>query len=478
MPIVMQSELIPPDSSGGSLGRMGIQSTEGLGGRVATLETLWDFFIDMVNDPDQVLQKDPGSLEKIMRHPRVSACMNMREQNVASMLTRVESPEDPVQKDLAEAAARYVGRVWAGIGNKDALFQQMQAAVLHGGVGHEWTWEKRPDGTQRPRDFMPIHKTRFTFDRRGQMCLRTRRQMVWGGYIGVTPSESGHPSNLPPGKFTYHVYERVPGSWFKPQDEGFIYYGRGEDEDLFDLVIRDLATWYLEQLWLNQYGVPPRILYHPNPVAQWADVIKQFAKRLRTDSLIPLFGDMSNNVRMFELVNAEVPAPTNDAFGAARQRHYDDIEAILLGTVGALSQQDKGGYASHKSRQQSGPDLLALRDATRICSTINSQLVPAILRYGPPEFQKIDFEDMPKIALYNEDDLDADTLDKATKLVPVPRKFIYRRLKIDEPQEGEKTVFTGGQEDPYGSLDELKDGKNPGEPGDEPRKAIGEDDKE
>lgn len=480
MSIVMHSELIPPDSNSGALGRYPVESIEGLGGRAATLETLWSFFIDMVNDPDGALQKDPGSLEKIMRHPRVSAAMNLREQNVASMMTTIKAPKKPLHPALALAAAEYVDSVWDSLDNKDALFQQMQASVLHGGVGHEWTWEKLSDGTQRPIAFTPIHKTRFTFTREGELCLRTRQQMVWGGYLGMIPSDPSkaptHGTALPIGKFSYHVYERVPGSWFKPDDEGFIYYGRGEDEDLFDVVIRDLGTWYLEQLWLGQYGVPPRILYHPNPVAQWEDAIKQFAQRLRTESLIPLFGSMSDNKRMFELVNAEVPNPTTDAFGAARTRHYNDIEAILLGAEGALSQQDKGGYSAHKSRQQSGPDKLASRDAGRISSTLNTQIVPAILRYGPEEFRTLDRRDRPKILLYNEEDVDADTIGKAADLVPVPKKYIYRQLKIDEPQEGEETVFTGGNADPYTDLEELNDGKDPAESGRTPKKAIGEDD--
>lgn len=478
MSFVMQSELVAPDSGSGSLPRYDIESIGG-GGRVATLETMWSFFLDAVNDPDSALRKDPNFLETMMRHPQVSACMNLREQNVASMLTRVDSPEEPVNAEKAKAAAKYISTVWASIDNKDALFQQMQLAVLHGGVGHEWMWQAYEDGTQRPRRFFPVHKTRFLFDRQGQMCLKTRRQMVWGGYLGVTPTNPGHPTNLPLGKFTYHVYEQMPGSWNRPDDEGFIYFGRGEDEDLYDLVVRDLASWYMQMQWLQQYGNPPRLLYHPEPFSAWANVITKLGQRLMKDNLIPVYNTIQEGGhRAFELVNAEVPHPSFDAFGAIRKRHYDDIEAILLGAVGALSQQDKGGYASHKSRQQSGPDLLATRDATRICSTINSQLVPAMIKYGPQPLRDLDPADLPKIVLFNEDDVDAEALEKAVKLVPVGKKFIYRRLKIDEPTEGEETVFHGNEQDPLKEIDGLAGGKEPGEDGeDEPRQPIGENDK-
>ena len=484
-PIVMSSELIPPESGAGSLGRQELESSEG-NGRIATMETLWSFFIDMVSDPDMALAKDPDAIQKLMRHPQVSACMNIREQKIASMLSRVDPPEDPIDKGMAEAAAKYVKRVWNSLADKDSLFQNFQQAVLQGGVGHEWEWEyRKEDGTQRPYAFTPISKTRFTFTREGELCLRTRGQPVWGGYLGIIPTRPGkaprHQPDVPIGKFSYHAYERSWGTWHRPDEEGFYYYGRGEDEDLFDLVMRDFATWFMEQQWLAQYGNPPRLLYHPHPVAQWKATIKNFAQRLRTDSLVPLPGLAEGTLRAFELIDAKVPNPTTDAFGQSRKRNFDSIEAILLGSVGVLSQQDKGGYAGHQSRQQSGPDMLAGRDARRIESTLNSQWVPAVLRYGPAPFRTMPKDDYPQIRLYNEEQVDIEVLEKAVTLVPVAKSTIYRHLRIEQPKMGEdgqpaeEVVFLGQQQDPYGELEELKDGGEPADEvdQDEPRKPIG-----
>lgn len=478
MPLLMQSEIIPLDSGMGNVGRIALEAGS-ITAKVASLETLWSFFIDVVNDPDAATNRDPLFLEKAMRHPWVAACMGMRQEKVASMQTRVDAPEDPVNPDLAKAASRYIGRIWAALQRKDELFAQMQLGVLHGGIGHEWNWIRLPDGTQRPVEFTSIKKDRFKFDRTGQMCLLTRRQPVWGGYLGVTPTNPERPSRLPPGKFTYHRYQVIPGSWFQPEDEGYQYFGYGLDQPLYDVVMRDLACWYLQMEWLRQYGNPPRGLYVPTPSAQWQDDIRNIAKRFKTDSLVPIPSNVEEGQRIFEIIDAEVPNPSFNAFGEARKRHYDDIEAIILGSVGTLSQQDKGGYASHKSRQQSGPDLLAQRDAARICSTLNAQLVPAMLKFGPEQFRELDPADLPQIAIYDEQDVSGDVVDaleKASKLVPIGKRTMYRRLRIDEPEDGEETVEPPQEQSPYEHLDELNGGKDPAETGDEPSKAIGEDD--
>lgn len=52
---------------------------------------------------------------------------------------------------------------------------------------------------------------------------------------------------------------------------------------------------------------------------------------------------------------------------------------------------------------------------------------------------------------YDEKDVTAaevDTLDKASKLVPLRRDEVYERLQLGQPQEGDEVVFTGGNSTP------------------------------
>ncbi len=479
MPILLQSyTLNPADTGMGEVMRPGIASMSGE--RIATLETLFGFFVDAVMDPDKALAKDAAFIEKLMRHPRVSACMNIREQKVAILKSRVDAAEEAEDEQLAEAARLYAARRWAAIKEKDQLFQEMEQAVLHGGVAHEWIWEKRliaGQPVQVPARHFPVHKTRFQFDRQGNLAIKTRTNPVWGAAVGSNPSNPQTPQTiLPMGKFVYHRYERSPGSWNAPDDEGYNYYGRGEDEDLYDVVVRDLSTWLLQQYWLKRYGNPPQMLYSPE-TTQWNGWAESIIADLLTKQIARVPGNTdAQGKRLFELSMPEVPSPSFDAFQNARKQHYNDIEAILLGSEGVLSTAEKGGYSGHKSRNEEGPDMLMRRDAARIGSTLSAQLVPAMLRYGPQEMQDLPTEMMPSIVLYDEQDIDVGDLETATKIVPVPRKFLYQAMRIPVPTVDRKTgqmeeaVFNGGQSDPFEALENGAEPKDD----DEPRRPIGD----
>src|SRR4051812_163278 len=96
MRLPRESYTIPKDSGMGGLFRPFAKGQDGA--RTATLETLYDFFIDSVPDPDEALAQDPGFLDKLHAHPDVVAAMRKRELTVASMPDHIESnPDAPDQ---------------------------------------------------------------------------------------------------------------------------------------------------------------------------------------------------------------------------------------------------------------------------------------------------------------------------------------------------------------------------------------------
>ncbi len=59
----------------------------------------------------------------------------------------------------------------------------MLSAVLEGSQGLEFIWKMMDDGSERPIGYLPIHKSRLTYNREGAPCLLTRLNPVWGQYI-------------------------------------------------------------------------------------------------------------------------------------------------------------------------------------------------------------------------------------------------------------------------------------------------------
>src|SRR4051812_25183746 len=88
---------IPSDTGQGNLYRPFAIGDRG--GYTSTLETLWDYFINEVPDPDEALRMDPGFLQKLHNQPDVVAAMNKRRMTVSQMPWRCAPSEyarDPV----------------------------------------------------------------------------------------------------------------------------------------------------------------------------------------------------------------------------------------------------------------------------------------------------------------------------------------------------------------------------------------------
>ena len=98
---------IPADSRQGGLYRP--FATGQSGGRLASLETLYDFWLNNVPDPDSAFAADPGFGAKLRMQPDVHGAMTKRELSVASMPWRVEPGPDAEDKALAGKIAGWCG---------------------------------------------------------------------------------------------------------------------------------------------------------------------------------------------------------------------------------------------------------------------------------------------------------------------------------------------------------------------------------
>ena len=458
---------IPVDSGTGGLNRPFARGTGD--GRVASLETLYEFWINNVPDPDSALAQNPNFDEVARQQPDVHACMRLRELTVAkcpaNILPSTDKSADP---KLAIQVADYVNDVLNGLSNRVNLYQNMQQAVLLGGQGIEFTWAN-VNGFERPVDFYPVHKSRFVFDRMGNLALLTRTTPVWGSYVQSAPHRTD--ANTPPiapkkfktgemafhpprGKFIYHKYMSGCGSWHRPADEGYIYYGRGEDTYLYIPVTFDQFCMRFNMKAIERGGMPLAVLTYPDSDGISSQV-ESIAKSIRGEGVVSIPRQVGQDPD--GLYKLEFPDISGDG-GEMYERFYKSrikpaIEKILLGGADLLEQSEKGGYASSVAQRSSGPAILFEYDCKNIDETINLQLIPSIVQ---ARFRGLGSEYFPKHALTPERSQDQalqmEVLTAGAALVKVPESYIYAAMGANPPKKNEQTgemepsVFIGAPE--------------------------------
>ena len=437
------------------------------GGRISTLETLYDFFFDNVYDPDSALAQNPDFDEVLRQHPDVHKCMNIREKTVAGFPWRLDEAKGVGDDEMCVKIRDYCREVLEGIPRWTTFYEQCQNAVLMGGQGHEFIWQT-VDGYPRPTQFNQVHKTRFTFDRLGNMSLLTRTQPVWGGYVAPNPQAPFAGKELqrvkyPPGKFTYHQYSAGNGgTWTRPADEGYMYYGRGEDTMLYLPVTFDNFVLRFQIKWLEKYGIPLAIVHYQDGYAT-PDAVKNICESIRGESTvrIPFPGGMGTQDDFYKVEFVQLAGTGYQAFNDFHESWTKPrIETILLGGASQM-QVEEGGYAASVSQKDFGPHMIFRHDARSISDTINSQLLPAIVL---ARFPNVPAKYFPKHVLEPTEEVDREmqvqNLLAVATAVPVAEREMYKAAGIEAPKDGEKTFFLG--------MDPMSEFSETGMPGGRP----------
>lgn len=450
--------------------------------RILTLETLYDFFINNVPDPDTAMAQDPNFDEKMENHPDVAASMRTRELTVASLPWRIDaSKKEGIDHDLAGKVQSYVEDVFNSMVNLVEMYRQMERAVLLGGQGHEWVWAK-VDGHERPVEYYPVHKSRFVFDRLGNQAVLTRTTPVWGAYVNRPPHRMPNSEfawSTPGGRFVYHKYMAEGGPWQRPAAEGYLYWGRGEDTRLYIPVQFDHFVIRFRMKWLEKHGMPLTILHHPDNVS--SSQIDAVAKSLRGESIVRLpkpVGKEKDHWYALEFIDP--PKGGYDAFqqfqdGYVKQR----IERLLLGSSGVYDGGsgggggESGGYAASVNRRDAGPQIIFRYDAMNISESLNVQLIPYIV-WG--RWPGLDDKYFPRHVMEPKEEKDQkqrmELAEMAARLVPIRKDEIYEAAGFDRPKEGdEDVVYTPeAADDPFAGMAGLG---GPIQPGGMPKEPIG-----
>lgn len=463
---------IPADSGSGTLGQP--HAIGESGGTLTGLETLYANWLNIVPDPDEAMAQDPDVLSKLHNQADVMQCMQKRAMTVRALPWKVQPNPYAEDKAVAQKIADYAAQVFDGINTLRDFIQQCQNAILPGGVGHEWMWQIEADGTERPVESIAIHKTRLLYDRLGNILLRTRTDPVFGVYLGANPGNEALARGLPAGKITYWAYEKIPGEWNKPELEGYRYWGRGLDVPLYYCMSFDQYILRFQMKWLEQYGLPPKLIYYPNTTQAGEKAqIQAVARSLAGNSVTSIPRDVGagNEYSRFKIETLDVPSPSYDAFNQFYQiRTKPAINGIILGSSDEMAQgEGGGGYASHQSRRDAGPMVLYKADAENINQTINRQLMPAIFKRGPRQWRNLPWTYLPRFQLIAEEEKDrlqeATILETVTRFLSIVEDEAYDRVGFKKPSEDDKTIGGAplpGEENPFDTTGKTDKGAGAG----------------
>lgn len=465
---------IPADSGMGDVQRPSAKSQ--WGGRVAGPEQLFDFYINDIPDPDEAYAANPNIEFQIRTHPMIQAAFRKREFTVGQMPRRIERNPAAPDAHYATVVADHCADVIRAIPNFSQCIEMMQNGVLAGGQGIEFDWHRDANGVEYPVSWHGVHKTRFAFDRLGNMALLTRDQAVWGAYVAMNPQRQhqNFKGPLPQGKFVYYIYRQGQGPWYSPALEGYAYYGIGEDVALYYVLMMDIFCLKYRMKFLEVYGMPQRRLYTANNMLTTRDM-QRIADSCRGESLVvipfvPFNGvtgggtDVNN---LFKVEDVPVPGGSFDYFNQHIMGYtLPMINSVLLGfdAPGAGS-GGQGGYSQKIAALDSGPNIIFKRDAQNIGACLTTQLMPAIALGRFPNLPK---EYFPVFSLEPREERDKiqelEVIKKAQECgLQVTEAHAYDVADLPMPRKGEKLLQPpnpGGQFPPGN----LPGGNIPGRP--------------
>ena len=457
--------LVPADSGIGNVGRPRAVGPQG--GRIASLETFFNFYINNVPAPDEAKAMNPNIETAMRMHPDVAAALEKRTFSVSAMPWHVEPNPEATDKHIATVVADHCRKVIKKIPNFAQAIEHLQYAILVGGQGLEVVWRQEGE-VEVPVSIHPVHMSRFSFDRLGNMALLTRYTPVWGAYVSGNPQWQ-YGQQLPRGRFIYHVYKQGQGQWDRPDLAGYEYFGIGLDVALYYVVTFDIYCLKFRMKFLERYGIPPTVLYVPDNKMTSKEVLK-IADSLRGESLVTIPRTMGTSANpdnfnsLYKVDQMPVPTGSYDFFQSFSDTYtLPRVNAIMLGSSSEAksgSQDSKGeGYSSDVSKRDAGPNIWYKRDAGNIGETMTDQFIPSIVlgRFPgmPPENWPI-FSIKPKEEKDRKQEIDIAMA--VSKLVPLSEDYIYDISDSPKPQPGQKTI--GGMQQQPGGM--------PGMPGAQP----------
>lgn len=328
---------------------------EGVGRRIFDTSRMFGPYIDLLEDQDFALRKDPLAYQRMMRDGQIRAAIRIRQ--LATSARRVEWIPFPAKFSLdAKHYAGMVGELWEKMKQKNEAVLSILDAIPYGSSFCECVWKVGSDLRAYVERLVPLHKDRFVFSLDGQLAIRTPLEVFYG-------------ETVPPYTVVHHKYDPEPASYGDPEAEGRIYFGQGEFDRVYPWftwkqVVLQLALRYTETL-----AYPNRVGRFPsrNPEAKAA--ISDLLSKMETSQFAVWPSDEGYDVDFLQ-------APTSGHQVIKDMLDYIDgqITKVILGSTLILDTGDKGSYALGTEQARHTFGAIAEHDARSLCDTLETTI--------------------------------------------------------------------------------------------------------
>ena len=381
----------------------------------------------IVEDPDFALRKDSRIYERMMRDPQVYYCLAVRRAATAGLSWSITPPDsaekDPQAQEVASAAERRIRR----IPQFNELLDNILDAFLSGLSVNELCWqlvEKEYVITEH----YPRNKDRFVFDKDGNPRLRTRTSPTTGVAV-------------PPYKFVVHRFNISDGSWARPDEAGYIYFGRGlADTPLYHYFYFKVQILRFMMRALERYGTPQKIFYTSSQSKALTDRVHEILSSLENDASVVIPGKKGE-------VNVDVAKAMVSAQMFSSSIEYIDrlITRSILGQELMTEMPETGSYAAAQVHA-SVFDRITESDRLLVQDTLNRSLMLFDTQLNTPKLPealrpRFEFRRAPRVDI----PLFLQSVAAASRLGVEVSEVQFRELTgLREPREGEGVI--GGME--------------------------------
>jgi len=382
---------------------------------------------NIVEDPDYALRKDPKVYRRMLRDPQIHYCLEVRKAATTSLEWQVRPPDAFMQDSTALKLASDAYHRLYQIKHITALFDNILDGMLPGLSVNELVWKIDSKGQYIVERHFPMNKDRFLFDRVGNLRLKQPVSVVTG-------------VEVPPYKFIAKTFNASDGSWDRPEDAGYVFFGKGlADTPLYHYFYFKMAALRYLLKTLEQYGIPTKIFYTGAGNIQLTSRLTEILTALQNDSVVGIPGKKGD---------VDVDVSKQATGGTSMNLFIQFIEYVdrlitrcILGQELMTEMPAVGSYAAAQVHQ-SVFARIAETDKAQLQDTINSTLLRYDCELNTPGVP----EEMRPIFLFKSSPM-VDTgsflqsVSTAIQLgLTISEAQVRELTGLREPQEGEAVL--------------------------------------
>lgn len=321
-----------------------------IGRRIADASRTFGPYLDLLNDQDFALAKDPQVYERMMRDCQVRSCLRLRQLCTASRKVEfLPRSDDPLGKE----AAQFATCQWAKVRRPTEVLLNILDAIAGGVSFNEIVWE--PDLTElawHSPTIVPAHKDRFRFTTNGELAILSTQDVFYGEIV-------------PPRVFIHHVYDPEPASFHNPEGESQLYYGRGEFDRIYPWFVWKMLVLRLGFAYLDRLAYPIKVGRYPYRNNEARAEMLNLLKDLTSHRVVAWPGG-----DQWELDLIQTSA-TGHNVGMDYLNYIDtQIAKVMLGSTLLQEPGERGSFGLGAAHIQSVFGSIVQADSSNLCDTL------------------------------------------------------------------------------------------------------------